>query len=121
MEKHYFIGKGPEAEKLIAATLARKEIATEARRKLMEDYVADGLIEGGWNGKKVFGLGFKEKAGHHTQTFLYLCAPEFSGFSGSFPELPAPTPSRCASDSPNDCPAFAAVAASCANLATSSA
>lgn len=62
MEKHYFIGEGPEAEKLIAATLERQEVATEARRKLMEDYGADGLIEGGWNSKKVFGLGFKQKA-----------------------------------------------------------
>lgn len=34
MEKHYFIGEGPEAEKIIAATLARHEVATEARRAL---------------------------------------------------------------------------------------
>ena len=60
MEKHYYIGEGPEAEKIIAATLARREVATEARRKLMEDYGADGLVESGWNGK-VFGLGFKQK------------------------------------------------------------
>ena len=26
MEKHYFIGEGQEAEKLIAATLARREV-----------------------------------------------------------------------------------------------
>lgn len=45
-------------EKLIAATMARREVATEARRNLMEDYGADGLIESGWNGK-VLGLGFK--------------------------------------------------------------
>ena len=61
MEKHYFIGEGQEAEKLIAATLARREVATEARRKLMEDYGADGLIKRDWDGGIIVGLGFKQK------------------------------------------------------------
>lgn len=61
MEKHYFIGEGPEAEKLIAATLERREVATEARRALMQDYGADGLIESGGFNNVVIGLGFNKK------------------------------------------------------------
>ena len=61
MEKHYFIGEGQEAEKLIAATLARHEVATEARRALMQDYGADGLIECGGFNNVVIGLGFNKK------------------------------------------------------------
>ena len=61
MEKHYFIGEGPEAEKLIAATLERREVATEARMALMQDYGADGLIKRDWDGGSIVGLGFKQK------------------------------------------------------------
>lgn len=61
MEKHYFIGEGPEAEKLISATMARREVATEARRALMQDYGADGLIKRDWDGGSIVGLGFKQK------------------------------------------------------------
>ena len=61
MEKHYYIGEGPEAEKLIAATLARHEVATEARMALMQAYGADGLIKRNWDGGSIVGLGFKQK------------------------------------------------------------
>lgn len=61
MEKHYFIGEGPEAEKIIAETLERDEISKNARRTLAADYGANGLILGGWNNESVVGLGFKEK------------------------------------------------------------
>ena len=61
MERHYFIGEGPEAEKLIAATLARSEVAREARLALMHDYSSDGLLLSGGRDGSIVGLSFKEK------------------------------------------------------------
>lgn len=61
MEKHYYIGEGPEAEKLIAATLEQSKVSEEARRALMADYGADGVIESRGFNNTVVGLGFKEK------------------------------------------------------------
>ena len=78
MEKHYFIGEGPEAEKLIAATLERREVATEARRKLMEDYGADGLIKRDWDGGRIIGLGFKKKT---DAPFLKGCEKVSDGYT----------------------------------------
>ena len=61
MERHYFIGEGPEAEKLIAATLARREVARKARLSLMHDYSSDGLLLSGGREGSIVGLSFKEK------------------------------------------------------------
>lgn len=61
MERHYFIGEGPEAEKLIAATLARSEVARKARLALMHDYSSDGLLLSGGRDGSIVGLSFKEK------------------------------------------------------------
>lgn len=61
MERHYFIGEGPEAEKLIAATLARSEVARKARFALMHDYSSDGLLLSGGRDGSIVGLSFKEK------------------------------------------------------------
>lgn len=61
MEKHYFIGEGPEAEKLIASMLARREVARKARLSLMHDYGSDGLLLSGWRDGSIVGLSFKEK------------------------------------------------------------
>lgn len=61
MERHYFIGEGPEAEKLIAATLARSEVAREVRLALMHDYSSDGLLLSGGRDGSIVGLSFKEK------------------------------------------------------------
>lgn len=63
MERHYFIGEGPEAEKLIAATLARSEVARKARLALMHDYSSDGLLLSGGRDGSIVGLSFKEKRG----------------------------------------------------------
>lgn len=59
MEKHYFIGEGPEAEKLISAMLEREKVAREARNSLMNDYGIDRLYL--WRDGSVASLGFKEK------------------------------------------------------------
>lgn len=61
MERHYFIGEGPEAEKLIAATFARSEVARKARLALMHDYSSDGLLLSGGRDGSIVGLSFKEK------------------------------------------------------------
>ena len=61
MERHYFIGEGPKAEKLIAATLARSEVARKARLALMHDYSSDGLLLSGGREGSIVGLSFKEK------------------------------------------------------------
>lgn len=61
MEKHFFIGEGPEAEKIIASMLARREVASKARRALMHDYGSDGLLLSGGREGSIVGLSFKEK------------------------------------------------------------
>lgn len=61
MEKHYFIGEGTEAEKLIASMLARREVARKARLSLMHDYSSDGLLLSGGRDGSIVGLSFKEK------------------------------------------------------------
>ena len=61
MERHYFIGEGSKAEKLIAATLARSEVARKARLALMHDSRADGLLLSGGRDGSIVGLSFKEK------------------------------------------------------------
>lgn len=61
MEKHFFIGEGPEAEKLIASMLARREVARKARLSLMHDYGSDGLLLSGGREGSIVGLSFKEK------------------------------------------------------------
>ena len=61
MERQYFLGAGPEAEKLIAATLARSEVARKARLALMHDYSSDGLLLSGGRDGSIVGLSFKEK------------------------------------------------------------
>lgn len=48
MEKHYFIGEGPEAEKLIESMLARHEVSRNARMKLKNDYGSDSLLLSAW-------------------------------------------------------------------------
>lgn len=58
MEKHYYIGEGPQAEELIVETLERENVAREARKALIADYEADGLILSVWRDGKVTGLTF---------------------------------------------------------------
>lgn len=60
MEKHFYIGEGPEAEELIAETLARGNVVSEARKALITEYEADGLILSRWNNGKVAGLAFEK-------------------------------------------------------------
>ena len=61
MEKHYFIGEGPEAEKLIASMLARREVVRKARLSLMHDYGSDGLLLSGGREGSIVGLSFRKK------------------------------------------------------------
>lgn len=65
MEKRFFIGEGPEAEKLIASMLARSEVARKARLSLMHDYESDGLLLSGGRDGSIVGLSFKEKRDIH--------------------------------------------------------
>ena len=58
MEKHFYIGEGPEAEALIAETLERKNVALEARKALIAEYETDGLVLSRWGDGKVTGLSF---------------------------------------------------------------
>lgn len=58
MEKHFYIGEGPEAEALIAETLERKNVALEARKALIAEYETDGLVLSAWGDGKVTGLAF---------------------------------------------------------------
>lgn len=58
MEKHYFIGEGPEAEELIAVARKKELAVWEARRAVVEDYDADGLMESVWRDGSVTGLAF---------------------------------------------------------------
>ena len=61
MEKHFFIGEGPEAEMLIASMIARREVARKARLSLMHDYGSDGLILSGGREGSIVGLSFRKK------------------------------------------------------------
>lgn len=58
MEKHFYIGEGPEAEELIAETLERENVAREARKALVAEYETDGLILSVWDNGKIAGLAF---------------------------------------------------------------
>ena len=62
MEKHFYIGDGPQAESLIAEALARENVAREARKALIAEYETDGLILSVWNDGKVTGLAFEKPA-----------------------------------------------------------
>lgn len=70
MEYFYFVGTGPEAEKLINMCNARQEEAIEARKALMSDWGSDGLMQ---NCGKIIGLCFKQKTSDpwlcHSRTF----------------------------------------------------
>lgn len=58
MKKHFYIGEGPQAEALIAETLERENVAREARKALIAEYDADGLILSVWGNGRVTGLAF---------------------------------------------------------------
>ena len=58
MEKHFYIGEGPEADALVAEVLEREKATHEAREALISEYEADGLILSVWNDGKVTGLAF---------------------------------------------------------------
>lgn len=58
MEKHYYIGEGPQAEELISETREREDIARKARKALMAEYEADGLVLSVWGEGEVTGLAF---------------------------------------------------------------
>lgn len=58
MEKHYYIGEGSQAEELIAETRERGNVARKARKALMAEYEADGLVLSVWDDGKVAGLAF---------------------------------------------------------------
>lgn len=60
MEKHFYIGEGPQADELISETLARENVAREARKALIAEYEADGLILSVWEDGKVEGLAFEK-------------------------------------------------------------
>lgn len=63
MERHYFIGTGPEAEALIAETWARLNVCNNARDKLLKQYEADNVVTSKSNitgGGRVVALWFKE-------------------------------------------------------------
>lgn len=53
MEKHFYIGEGPEADALVAEVLEREKATHEAREALISEYEADGLILSVWNDGKV--------------------------------------------------------------------
>lgn len=60
MEKHFYIGEGPEADALVAEVLEREKVTHEARKALISEYEADGLILSVWNDGKVTGLAFNK-------------------------------------------------------------
>lgn len=60
MEKHFYIGEGPEALVLISEALARESVARKARKALIAEYETDGLILSVWNDGKVAGLAFEK-------------------------------------------------------------
>lgn len=60
MEKHFYIGEGPEAQALISEALARESVARKARKALIAEYETDGLILSVWNDGKVTGLAFEK-------------------------------------------------------------
>lgn len=60
MEKHFYIGEGPEADALITETRERENVAREARKALIAEYEADGLILSVWDDGKVAGLAFEK-------------------------------------------------------------
>lgn len=61
MNYHYYIGKGPESNALVAEVLEKNTTVTAARVALRDEYGADALILGGWDNDRIAGLGFKEK------------------------------------------------------------
>ena len=64
MERHYFIGEGPEAKAVLAKTVERMKICNAARKKLLKDYGADYFTETGpsfLGGGELIGLGYYEK------------------------------------------------------------
>lgn len=60
MEKHFYIGEGPQADALVAEVLEREKVTHEARKALISEYKADGLILSVWNNGKVTGLAFNK-------------------------------------------------------------
>lgn len=63
MERHYFIGEGPEAKELITKTWARLNVCNNARDKLLKQYEADNVVTSKSNitgGGRVVALWFKE-------------------------------------------------------------
>lgn len=64
MEKHFYIGEGPEAEALIAEAWERHNACNNARKRLLEDYKADFFMETAVSilgGGVLVGLGFSER------------------------------------------------------------
>lgn len=61
MERHYFIGEGPEADELIKAARNRESIARSARKAIIKEFDADGLMQSPWRDGKVIGLAFYER------------------------------------------------------------
>lgn len=66
MEKHFYIGEGPEADALVAEVLEREKVTHEARKALISEYEADGLILSVWNDGKVTGLAFNKLTSRRT-------------------------------------------------------
>lgn len=58
MEKHFYIGEGPQADELIAEALKRRSVTREARNALIAEYETDGLLLSPWRDGKVIGLAF---------------------------------------------------------------
>lgn len=62
MQWKFYIGDGWEAEGLIRAAEKRKNLVYEKRRKLMDEYGADGLVmSAGFTYGTPIALGYKEK------------------------------------------------------------
>lgn len=66
MEKHFYIGEGPEAEALISEALARENVARKARKALIAEYETDGLIRAYGTTGRSRGLPLKSRRSVHT-------------------------------------------------------
>lgn len=59
--KYRYIGEGPENDALVAEVLARENKAREARRAIIEEHGADGMILSFWETGKPEQLYYKER------------------------------------------------------------
>lgn len=85
MEKHFYIGEGHEADALVAETLKKEESSYAARRALISEYDADGLmLADNWGNSEVSGLAFFERT---SRPYLKGETPLREGGYGYHPRL----------------------------------